>query len=35
MCFLRDVIGSLDCKLVFWLARTKPFPPFLRGEVGA
>lgn len=27
MCFLRDVIGSLDCKLVFWLARTKPFPP--------
>lgn len=34
MCFLRDVIGSLDCNLVFWLARIKPFPPFLRGEVG-
>lgn len=34
MCFLRDVIGSLDCKLVFWLARTKPFPPFFKGGSG-
>ena len=34
MCFLRDVIGSLDCNLVFWLARIKPFPPFLRGGSG-
>lgn len=34
MCFLRDVIGSLDCKLVFWLARTKPFSPFFKGGSG-
>ena len=36
MFFLRDVIGSLDCNLVFWLAGIKPsFTPVLRGEVGA
>lgn len=34
MCFLRDVIGSLDCKLVFRLARTKPFSPFFKGGSG-
>lgn len=34
MCFLRDVIGSLDCKLVFWLTRTKPFSPFFKGGSG-
>ena len=34
MCFLREVIGSLDCNLVFWLARTKTFSPFFKGGSG-
>ena len=34
MCFLRDVIGSLDCNFVFCLARIKPFLPFFKGGSG-